>query len=197
MNSKPIARAFRQSFPGRNPLATAGDRLEGAVLVLCAVVALLAVPVAGVAGSELYARQSARVVREREERRQVEAVLLENAPPVVQVDDRGTVLETTPVRARWTGPDGQAHEDTVEAHHGALVGTALPIWVDRRGHVTEPPLPAATAVANAAGAALMVWIGVAGASALLWLATRFAHTRSRLRRWELEWQQVSRDWTAR
>lgn len=197
MDPKLIARAVRLAFPGRNKLATAGDRLEGAVLVGAAVVALLAVPVAGAAGSELHARQQAQVVGEQETRQRAQAVLVEDAPPVTKVDDRGTVLETAPVLATWSGPEGQVLQGTVQAHRGAPAGTTVPIWIDRRGGVTEPPLTAAGSVITAIGLALAVWAGVTAVAAVLYLLTRFTHTRLRRRRWELEWEQVSRDWTAR
>ncbi|MET9232243.1 hypothetical protein [Lentzea sp. NPDC003310] len=197
MNSKPIARAVRLAFPGRNQLAAAGDRLEGAVLVLAVAVALLAAPIAAAAGSELHARQRAQVMAEQGIRLRAVATLVENAPPAMTVDDRGTVLETTPVAATWNGPDGQEEVGDVQAHFGALAGTTVPIWIDRQGGVTEPPRSPEGAVINAIGFALAVWGGSTGAAALLYFLTRFTHTRLRLRRWEREWRQVSHDWTAR
>ena len=192
-----LSRLVRQAFPGRNRLATAGDRLEGALLATTVAVALLAVPVAGAVGSEVHARQRAQVVSEQESRQRTVAVLTEDAPPVQEVDDRGTVLESAPVRATWTGPEGQAREGAVEAHHGARAGTAVPIWIDRDGGVTKPPLSAAGATINAIGVGVLLWSASTASVALLYLLLRFARTRSRLRRWEAEWERVSRDWTAR
>ncbi|GGU50124.1 Rv1733c family protein [Lentzea flava] len=197
MGSKLLSRVVRQAFPGRNELATAGDRLEGAVLAAALAVALLAVPVAGAVGSELHARQQTQVSADQQTRQRAEAVLLENAPPVVRVDDRGTVLETAPVRATWHGPDGQERQGEVQAHYGAIAGTTVPIWIDRHGGLTPPPLSAEGAVITAIGVALLVWSAVTAAFALLYLVIRFVHTRLRARRWDLEWRQVSRDWTTR
>jgi hypothetical protein len=197
MGSKLLSRVVRQAFPGRNELATAGDRLEGAVLVAAVTIALLGVPVAGAVGSELHASQQTRVETEQRTRQRAEAVLAENAPPPVRVDDRGTVLETTAVRATWLGPDGQERQGEVQAHHGAMAGATVPIWIDRHGGLTEPPLSAAGAAITAIGVALLVWGSATAAAVLLYLLTRFTHTRLRLRRWELEWRQVSPDWTAR
>ncbi|MBM7863833.1 Rv1733c family protein [Lentzea nigeriaca] len=197
MGSKPLSRVVRQAFPGRNELATAGDRLEGAVLAAALVIALLAVPVAGAVGSELHARQQTRVAVDQQTRQRADAVLAENAPPAAHVDDRGTVLEAVPVRARWLGPDGQERQGEVQAHYGATAGTTVPIWIDRHGGLTAPPLSAEGAVITAIGAALLVWGAATAAVALLYLVTRFVHTRLRRRRWELEWRQVSREWTAR
>lgn len=192
-----LSRVLRQAFPGRNELATTGDRLEGAVLAAAVVVSLLAVPVAGAVGSELHARQQVQVESEQKTRQRAEAVLTENAPPSLRVDDRGTVLETTPVRATWLAPDGQERHGEVPAHHGALAGATVPIWVDRHGGLTGPPLSGAGAAITSIGVALLVWGGTTAAAALLYLLTRFGHTRLRLRRWEEQWRQVSPDWTAR
>ncbi|WP_285639527.1 hypothetical protein [Lentzea sp. NBRC 102530] len=197
MNQKPIARALRQAFPGRNELATAGDRLEGALLALVVAVAVLAVPVAAAAGSEFHARQRDRVVSEQDTRWPAEAVLLENAAAPQRVDDRGTVLETTPVPAEWRAPDGETRQGEVQAHHGAPAGSTVPIWVDHDGVVTPPPLSRWGALLNAIGLALAVWGGATAVTAVLYALTRFAHTRSRRRRWEREWRQVSRDGTVR
>lgn len=192
-----LSRVVRQAFPGRNELATTGDRLEGAVLAAAVVVTLLAVPVAGAVGSEHHARQQVQVETEQRTRQRAEAVLAENAPPPVRVDDRGTVLETTSVRATWLAPDGQERHGVVQARHGALAGATVPIWVDQHGGLTGPPLSAAGAAITSIGVALLVWGGTTAAAALLHLLTRFAHTRLRLRRWEEQWRQVSPDWTAR
>ncbi len=198
MDPKLLGRVFRQAFPGRNQLATAGDRLEGAVLVIAVTVVLLAVPVAAAVGSELHAGQWAQVVSQQETRQRAEAVLAEDAPPPVSVDDRGAVPEKAFVRATWLGPDGQVRQGDVQANQGTKAGTTVPIWIDRHdGALTEPPLSARGAAVNAIGVALMLWAAATAAVALLYLLTRFAHTRSRMRRWELEWQRVSRDWTTR
>ena len=80
MTANPMSRLVRRAFPGRNPLAAFGDRIEGAVLALGVVVALLAVPVAAAIGSEIYATHESRVEVEQTSRTQVDAVLVEDAP---------------------------------------------------------------------------------------------------------------------
>jgi Flp pilus assembly protein TadB len=198
MDPKLLRRAVRQAFPGRNRLATAGDRLEGAVLVIAVTVVLLAVPVAGAVGSELHARQRAQMVSQQETRQRAEAVLAQDAPPPVSVDDRGTVPEKARVRAAWLGPDGQPRQGEVQANRGAKAGAVVPIWIDRHsGVLTGPPLTAGDAVINAVGAGLLLWGAATATAVLLYLLVRFAHTRTRMRRWEQEWRRVSRDWTTR
>jgi hypothetical protein len=160
-----MSRLLRRVFPGRNPLATYGDRVEGAVLALGAVVALLAVPVAGAVGSETYARHEARVEVEQKSRTQVDAVLVQDAPLM----------------------SGAASETVVETTEA---GTELRIWVDLNGAVTEPPLTDQGAAFTAIFSALLLWGMVVGAMALLFGVVRFAHMRIRLRWWQLEWELI-------
>ena len=68
MNAKSMSRLVRRAFPCRTRLADAGDRWEGAVLVVAVIVALLAVPIAGATGSEIYATQRDQAAYEKPRR---------------------------------------------------------------------------------------------------------------------------------
>ncbi|MFS8098935.1 hypothetical protein LFM09_17545 [Lentzea alba] len=197
MDTKPLLRVLRQALPGRNELATAGDRLEGFVLVLAAVVALVALPVAAAAGSEFYTRQSAQAVIEQQTRHPAEAVLVVDAPLVVGSAGPGGVARSVPVPATWLAPDGAARQGVVHAQSGAKAGTTVPIWVERNGDLTWAPLSTGDAAFNGIAVAVLLWTGAVGAMTLLYLVTRYAHQRSRLRRWAGEWERIARDWTAR
>lgn len=191
------ARVARQAFPGRNQLATAGDRLEGAVLVAAVVVALLAVPVVGAVGSEFYATQLVQSASEQQSRQETDAVLIEDAPPVKGFVDPDGPVESAPVRATWRGPDGTERQGTVQAAHGRKAGGTVPIWVDRDGALTRSPLTTEGAAIKAMALAVLLWAGVAAVMALLYLAVRFMHKRMRMCRWAAEWWQIAPDWTAR
>ncbi|WP_112273931.1 Rv1733c family protein [Lentzea terrae] len=197
MDTKPLLRVLRQALPGRNELATAGDRLEGFVLVLAAVVALVAVPVAAAAGSEFYTRQSAQAVLEQQTRYRAKAVLTVDAPLVVGSAGPGGVVRSVPVPATWLAPDGATRHGTVRAQSEAKAGTTVPIWVKRNGDLTLAPLSAGGAAFNAIVVAVLFWTGAVGAMSLLHLVIRYAHKRSRMRRWAWEWERIARDWTAR
>ena len=197
MTAKPMSRLVHQAFPGRNRLATVGDRVEGAVLVLGLTVTLLAVPVVGAMGSEIYATQKARVAVEQATRHKVDAVLIEDAPEAIGSSERGGVVETAPVLARWRLADGSARQGVVQAHYDAKAGAGVTIWVDERGSVSEPPMTTEGAAIDAIVLALLLWGATAGAMVLLYLVTRFVHKRIRLHRWAREWEQISSDWTGR
>ncbi|GLY49862.1 hypothetical protein [Lentzea sp. NBRC 102530] len=197
MPAKPLIRLARQAFPHRNELATAGDRVEGAVLAFGLAVSLLAVPVAGAVGSEVYATDRTRVAVEQAGRHQVDAFLVEDAPPVIGPGERGGVVETTWARARWRLPDGSAREGAVQARFDAPAGSKVPIWVDENGGVSTAPLTAEGAGINAVILGLLLWAAVTGAMALLHLVTSWTHRRVRARRWAAEWRRVAPEWTGR
>lgn len=197
MTANPMSRLVRRVFPGRNPLATFGDRIEGAVLALGVVVALLAVPVAGAIGSEIYATHESRVEVEQKSRVQVDAVLVEDAPSMDGAANSEAVVETTEAVATWRTPDGFERKGVVQAPYGAEAGTTLRIWVDLSGEPTEPPMTNQGAAFNAIFSALLLWGLIAGAMALLFGLVRFACMRIRLRWWQLEWELTAPDWTGR
>ncbi|MCP2247263.1 Rv1733c family protein [Lentzea aerocolonigenes] len=197
MTAKRMSRLVHQAFPYRNELATTGDRIESTVLVLGIAVAMLAVPVAGAAGSEIYATQRERVAVEQVSRSRAEAVLIEDAPHTIGSSERGGVVETVPVLAQWRLRDGSARRGPVQAHYDAKAGAVVPIWVDRDGRVTEPPMTNEGAAIDAIVLALLLWSAAAGSMALLYLVTTFVHRRFRRRRWADEWKRIAPEWTGR
>jgi hypothetical protein len=197
MTAKPMTRLVHQAFPYRNKLATTGDRIEGAVLALGVAVSLLAVPVAGATGSETYAEDRARVAVEQVSRQRVDAVLVEDAPLTIGSTERGGVVESTPVPARWRLRDGSTREGVVQAHYDAKAGARVPIWVDESGRAAEPPMTNEGAAINGIILAFLLWGALTGAMALLYIATSFAHRRIRLRQWANEWRRIAPDWTGR
>lgn len=197
MTAKPMTRLARQAFPYRNELATTGDRIEGAVLAFGIAVSLLAVPVAGATGSDTYATDLARVRVEQASRQHVDAFLIEDSPVTIGSTERGGVVESAPVPARWRVRDGSTREGVVQAHYDAKVGTRVPIWIDESGAMTDPPMTNQGAALNGIILAFLLWGAITGVMALLYLATRFTHKRIRLHQWASEWQRVAPDWTGR
>ncbi|HEX7304979.1 hypothetical protein [Lentzea sp.] len=197
MPAKPMTRFVHQAFPHRNELATTGDRVEGAVLALGVAVSLLALPVAAAAGSETYAGDQARAAVEQTSRQHVDAILVVDAPVTIGSTERGGVVESTPVLARWRLSDGSTREGVVQAHYDAKAGARVPTWIDETGAVTEPPMTREGAAINGILLALLLWGAATAAMALLYVATSFAHRRIRARRWAGEWQRIAPDWTGR
>ncbi|MEV6235610.1 hypothetical protein [Lentzea sp. NPDC051838] len=195
MTAHPMSRLVRRVFPGRNPLATYGDRIEGAVLALGVAVALLAVPVAGAVGSETYTGYEARVDAEHASRTQVDAVLVEDTPEMRGHSD-GTV-EKTPATATWRLPDGSVHKGVVPAAYEMRSGATVRIWTDRGGEAVDPPMTHEGAVVGAFMIAFLLWSVLTGVMTLFYGVVRFLHMRIRLRWWKLEWELTAPDWTGR
>ena len=197
MIANTLFRPVRRAFPGRNPLATAGDRIEGAVLALGVVMALLAIPVAAAVGSEIYATRQSRVAVEQKSRVHVDAVLVEDAPSLDGAPSSEALVETTEGTATWRMPDGDVRKGVARAPYGAEAGTVLRIWADLSGEPTEPPLTDQGAAFTAMFSAVLLWGLTAGAMALLFGLVRLVHMKARLRWWQLEWELTAPDWTGR
>jgi len=197
MDTKPISRMARRAFPGRNQLATPGDRLEGAALVLAVLIALIAIPVAGAIGSEWYTTQKVQVATEQQNRHRAEAVLIEDAPQPLGSAGRRSAVESPRVQATWRASDGTERHGTVQANYDAKAGTTVQIWIDRSGALAKAPLTAGGAAFNAITIAVLLWTAVAAVMILLYLVVRSTHQRIRLRRWAGEWERIAPGWTSR
>ncbi|GAA3465312.1 hypothetical protein ACFFSW_31485 [Saccharothrix longispora] len=69
MDTKPAARPAHGDFPGHDPLARFGDRVEDVVAVASLAVTLLGLPVAAVIGSEAHVRAALSEQRVRPRQR--------------------------------------------------------------------------------------------------------------------------------
>lgn len=189
-------RWVRGLWPDGNPLRRRIDRLE-AVIGGCLLVAfLVGAPLAGMtAWRSAYIAVLARQHTEQAAWHQVTAVLLANAtahPTTIQDMQIGT-----PVRARWTAPDGAVCTGQLYAPIGALAGSTRRIWVTADGRLTGGPLQnfqlgdqaALAAFAAAAGTGVVVLAGA--------IAARKRLDRRRLAAWAADWRATGPQWTSR
>ncbi|MEU3271189.1 hypothetical protein ABZ639_10085 [Saccharomonospora sp. NPDC006951] len=185
-----VERLFRRIHPGGNPLARRWDRLEGWLLLLVILVAVTALPFAGAVGSETYAGESPAVAAQARQRHQVEAVLVNDAPPAIQPVYGGVSKSVTGARAEWLLADGTRKTGTIQVEPGLRAGSKVPIWINERGDVVRAPVTSAEVLWNAIAVTLSLWTGivVAGASGF-WLAHR-AIDRRRFAEWEHEWADI-------
>jgi len=188
-------RWWRLRHLGRNPLVRAGDRLESVALLAAVLIVLLALPFAGLLGSETYAGQSQEAQVQAATRHSVTATLLEDAPEEV-TSARGTVAGgTANVVAAWTLRNGTPVTGTVVADKGSTAGSEVEIWLDQDGAVVSPPLRSDIVMANAIGVAAFAWFGVVALSAIGFSLVRWAFNRARYARWERDWERVRADWS--
>ncbi|MFI9811271.1 Rv1733c family protein [Saccharothrix variisporea] len=184
--------AARRVFPGRNPVARRGDRLEGAAVVVAVVVALLGLPVAAAFGSEAYASRAAQSREQQATRYEVTAVLTADAPLVLPAGEGAIAVSSA--RARWVAADDSVRQGTVETVPGLPAGAPVRIWLDAAGNPADPPVTAEGAVAGAVAVAAVVWVLFVAAVAALCVGLRLVRNGINDRRWAREWAVVEPLW---
>jgi hypothetical protein len=185
----------------RNPLRRGTDRAEAWIKIALVLAFLIGAPLAGWgtgrwAGS--VAPTAAHALQAGEH--QVTATLLHNVPGG---PDDGLLVSLGWVRARWAVPGGSGRpggsERTgyVEAPTGSRAGSTVPVWLDRSGKLTTPPLPPS----QVRGWVLMMTVLAPVVLGLLLLALmaiigRIVERR-RLAGWQHAWSAIEPQWTRR
>lgn len=167
----------------RNPLVRRCDRIEAVIVALAVLLALAAMPLAGVVGSLVHAEVVDTAEEQQASRTQITATLLADAPPM---EPRLLITPMVPAAWHW---DGRRMVEKVPANPGARQGDRIDIWVDENGHRVPPPLPVPDAAWDAACLALLTWLGVAGLLAGTVVLARRALDRQRYAMWEREWRE--------
>ncbi|WP_159849629.1 Rv1733c family protein [Nocardia sp. CY41] len=180
-------RTCRRVGLDRNPLRRKEDRVQTGVAVLLALVFLIVVPVLAVTvGGRVYRVETAAVQAETARLRQVDAT-------VVETGKAPLYAPVVPARVSWKDADGVAHTGDYQSTTVVEPGSTVPIWLNERGAIVEPPSPsrpASKAVMLTAGAMLGVSVVFAGS----YLLVRRGLDRRRLRRWESEWIAADLTW---
>lgn len=193
----PVARLVRHAFHGRNRLARAGDRVEGAVLVTAITVVLLGLPIAAAVGSEVYTAESAVSVEQQRTRHRAVATLLEDTPSSPAGTGLGVGAQAPRVPATWQASDGTTRRGDVVANHDVKAGSTVKIWVDDSGAKVDPPMTSEGAVITAVAVAVGLWVALICLMVSLYLMITLVHKRMRLRQWAAEWAEVEPKWTHR
>ncbi|HKS44969.1 MAG TPA: hypothetical protein VJT49_07585 [Amycolatopsis sp.] len=184
------SRWWRLPHLGRNPLVRSWDRIETVTLAVAVLIALLAIPFAGLLGSSLYAGQRAEVAIEAATRHQTTARLLADAAPDT-ADARGiSAGGTVPVDAVWLLPDGSARAGTVPVAKGATAGTKVPIWLDESGNRVSAPITTEVAAMNGITVAVLAWLGAVTVGAVGFGFVRWGLDRRRYAQWDDEWRRL-------
>lgn len=187
-----VARWWRLLFPGHNPLARRWDRLERNVVVVAILLVLVAVPFAGMLGSNTYAAESGRARFETATRHQVTATLLVDAPPVNASGRTTTLGETALVKGAWTRSDGTQATGNVLTARGGLAGDRVSVWMDTADNPVQAPMREDIALWNAIGTGVFSWLGFMGlCGAGCWVA-HLSLNRARYAEWEREWEREPR-----
>ncbi|OUC81172.1 Rv1733c family protein [Streptomyces swartbergensis] len=169
----------------RNALKRRIDVVEAWVVLAGWVLALLGGVAAGLMAAGAVERAAER---QRAETRQVSAVAVEDAPgpsPARAASDHRVWA-----KVRWTAPDGSTHTDEARVPPRTPAGSTLPVWVNRNGDITTPPVSEGEAWLHTTMGG-----GLAGALAggvvlsAAWL-TRLSLDRRRMAQWDAEWERI-------
>lgn len=158
---------------GRNPLIRTTDRLEALALVLTFVMALLAAPVAGAAGTAIYDSRSRHHAEQAQSRTAVTATVI----------DLPARSDPTRVQARWYAA-GAEHTGLVQARSTPRTGESFEIQVNQDGTYAGPPH--LSAAREAVLVALAVWLNATAAAVLVYVGVRSVLNRARLAGWRPE-----------
>jgi len=192
-----LARWARWLGFDRNPLRRGSDRIEAVVRLVLIVLLVVGVPIAAVAAglqADHMAQRQAQAQRATDH--QITAVLLKDAP-TTGTPNPYTSVQTAWVPARWQPPGQPARTGVVLALAGARKGSAVQIWINASGTVTDPPLDHR----DITGQVCVTVMATCLVSVLVLLAatglTRRALDRRRLSAWEAEWRTGEPLWSGR
>ena len=166
-----------QRLVARNPLVRSSDRVENIAVLLIVALTVLAIPVAGAAGTALHDDLARQFAAQRSERTELRATAVSDSTSVSQAS--GTSFRT---QIQWQFA-GTSHTDSVRTAD-LHAGDPVNIWVDRDGQRVPAPLTDDEAVSQAVVAALTGWLMVAGTGAAAWALLRHRLDRARYAEWD-------------
>lgn len=167
------------------------ERASGLVLRVLAVVLLVGAVLTAIS---LRGDGLAQAAREATEKHQVTATLVEAAQMPIALDPSSSASGTL---ATWTGPDGSAHRESVVVIGPRPAGSTVPIWVDRAGTPSPPPVDVVQASVTAAMSGLLMLV-VGGL--VLYVVRAGVRARCAVvnhRRWAREWSLYEPLWSGR
>jgi hypothetical protein len=197
------ARGWLRRFTlGSGPLKRRSDRLQVMGRVLLGLSIVLAPPCGVVAATATTANYEAVAAAQRAELLPTEAVLVEAAPTLTSLaggsgDSGGSTVPVVRARATWSAPDGALREGLVLVPPGTAAGAAVPVWTDRDGNLTRPPLDRAGIAGQAAAVGVLPLIGIPLAAWTLYVLLCHALDAHRERRWAQDWAAVEPEWKSR
>jgi hypothetical protein len=189
--------AVRRFSLGSGPVKRRSDRVQVAARLLVVLAFLCAPSLAVLTATKTAGRLQAVAATQTAERSRTTAVTDADAPPAGSSTPAGEYVDESPgVPAHWTGPSGADRDGRVPVLPGTPAGTAVPVWVDRQGDLTEAPMSASDVQSSAMGAALLPLFGVPAGAVACYAALCAALDARRDRRWTDGWAAVEPAWKA-
>ncbi|KAA5832622.1 hypothetical protein ABT337_13465 [Saccharopolyspora hirsuta] len=184
-NTSGLRCLIRRAFPGANPLRRRTDLFEPIALLLVVLIAVVTAVLAFAAAQGELNRRLAVVEHEQLSKHQVVVSVVAELP--------SSTTTHRPVAVRWGQPPDE-HFAVLDLPARVPAAGTLPVWLDERGQLTDPPLTRgeATQAAGLAGAGVL--LGSAMCTTLALLASRAWVQHRRLVAWEAEWAKVEPQW---
>ncbi|MBN1173618.1 MAG: hypothetical protein JXA67_15720 [Micromonosporaceae bacterium] len=187
-----FAHATRSMGLDKNPLRRGTDRVEGWARLTATVIMLVVTPVITIAAAcATYEDGTQAELLERNERHEEQARLLQD--PASSAQAGTTVL----AQASWRAGDETNRTGWVQTTVGATAGAAVPIWIDRRGDLADPPRDHDETLAATIATAVLIPLGILLMLAITHLILRIVLDRRRLSQWQRAWQAIEPGWSGR
>ncbi|MET8142590.1 hypothetical protein ABZU32_19970 [Sphaerisporangium sp. NPDC005288] len=176
-----------------NPLRRRSDRIEAIAVLVTLLALLISVWPAAIAAHLVYQRGVAAERLEPVQRKQVTAVLMEDAASTSTVSSQGAVLGIK-AKVRWYTPDGRPHTETLAVPAQAKSGSTLEMWVDASGRPVAAPRTHAQTVADTVVAGLGVLFAACGVLFTNLALFRWLLDRRRYAEWDQAWAGAHQRW---
>ena len=165
---------------GVNPLIRGSDRLEALAALAVLITAVVAIPVAAQARTEIYESGIVTANEQGHSRYSVDATVVEGStrPPA---DFEGPAY----IRVQWRD-EAQVRTERVISPVTVEAGQPFELWLDDAGKVVPAPVTVDDAKTSALLSAAMLWLTFVACSLMAALLIRTGLDRYRDRAWERE-----------
>jgi len=180
----------------RNPLRRRTDLAQGWIGAVLLVAVLAAIPVAMfLVGDTAYRHHMETARHQAATRHHTPAVLVHDAPRHPEPGSDEAKQTRYPASVRFTDPHGHTRTAKADVEPALPAGSALRVWVDNDGKITDPPMTTTQVRNRAMGSALVAAMAVPllGAAAYGYAHRRLE--RHNLARWDAAWADVAQRWT--
>lgn len=174
-----------------SPLRRGVDRVERVALAVAIGLAVLAVPVAVLAGAGVQRAADTVAIAQNAAAHPATALLLRDAPD----DNTDAMLGSARTLGEWHTLSGDVRTGQVEVAPGATAGTDVPIWIDEAGRPVAPPLTEDQAYWRGVVTVIMVLLGLFAAITATFCGLRWGLNRWRMARWAADWRSIEPHWS--